>query len=138
MKTFNMIFLITIPLYLAYSCNNVRNKKNFVQNSDVQDSCYVIDSNLSTKDYSSFTNRTPKGGFISTPKIASQVAEIIWTQIYGVENIKKQKPFSVNLENDIWIIEGSWDRSNNDTDGGNAYMEINKNTGEIIKVIHTK
>ena len=43
--------------------------------------------------------------------------------------------FFINLKNDIWIIEGNLDDGYY---GGVAHIEIRKNNGEILKVIHGK
>jgi hypothetical protein len=96
---------------------------------------YVIDGNLSSKDYSDFESYAPKDGLIPTAELAFRIAEAVLVQIYGREKIEKEKPFSINLENDVWIIEGHLDK---ELLGGVAYMEIQKNDGKILKVIHTK
>jgi len=96
---------------------------------------YVIDEGLSSKDYSNFNGYFPKDGLVPTADIAFQIAEPILNKIYGREKIENEKPFSINLENDIWIIEGHLNR---DLLGGVAYMEIQKSDGRILKVIHTK
>ena len=77
----------------------------------------------------------PEDGLIPTAELAIQVAELVLKNIYGSENIEEQPPFFINLKNDIWIIEGNLD------DGyyeGVAHIEIRKNNGEILKVIHGK
>jgi hypothetical protein len=60
--------------------------------------------------------------------------ETVLSNIYGKEHIEEEKPFSVNLDGDVWIIEGSLYYRK----GGVAYMEIRKSDGKILKVIHTK
>jgi hypothetical protein len=99
---------------------------------------YTINNNLSSTNYSSLATIKPKDGYITTPEMAAKIAEIILIQIYGKEQIEKEKPFSVNLENNIWIVEGYWDKEDYNTFGGVAYMELSKQTGEILKVVHTK
>lgn len=96
---------------------------------------YTKNKDLSSRDYMSYKTYMPIEGLIPTEEIAIQVAEIVLSKIYGIENIKNQKPFSINLEDDIWIIEGYLDEGSL---GGVAYIEISKSNGAILKVIHTK
>ncbi|MCL1937341.1 MAG: YbbC/YhhH family protein [Candidatus Azobacteroides sp.] len=95
---------------------------------------FILNTNLSSDNYSEITGYFPDAGFIPNEEIAFKIAEIVLTQIYGKENINEGKPFSINLENDIWIIEGTLYRRK----GGVAYMEIQKKDGKILKIIHTK
>jgi len=95
---------------------------------------YVINKNLSSNIYSDFESFYPKDGLVPNERIAFKIAESVLSQIYGKEIIENEKPFSINLENNVWIIEGTlYSRK-----GGTAYMEIRKDNGEILKVIHTK
>lgn len=59
---------------------------------------------------------------------------------FGKESIEKEKPFSVNLVNGIWVIEGHIPNGNDSalTFCGQSYVEIRKSNGEIIKLLHTK
>lgn len=96
---------------------------------------YVVDKNLTSDSYSEIKGYLPKEGLVPTEEVALQIAESVLTQIYGKEKIENEKPFSINLENDVWIIEGFL---NKELLGGVAYIEIRKCNGEILKVIHTK
>jgi len=129
-----LIFILFIVIFT--SCNFIKKTKkaegDMVESS--HQSNYVINTQLSVADYSEYEGYFPKEGFIPTEEIAFQVAEIILGNIYGKEWIESEKPFSINLENDIWIIEGTlYSRK-----GGVAYMEIRKSSGEILKIYHGK
>jgi hypothetical protein len=113
------------------SCNKKAAKENNAEKMD-----FIIDRELSLNDYSKYNGVKPEGGVVPNDTIAFQIAEIVLSHIYGEEVIENEKPFSVNLENGVWIIEGSF--SEEYDKGGSAYIEINKQTGEIIKVFHTK
>lgn len=120
---------------------------------------YILTECRGLIDYSEHDGCTPKDGFVPTPAIAVKIAEIALYNIYGKEKIEKQKPFLVRLENDIWTIEGQFHPPKSDipntytrgnvtynadgtilyiATGGNAYIEISKNDGAILKVVHTK
>jgi NADH dehydrogenase FAD-containing subunit len=96
---------------------------------------YIVNGHLSSIGYDDFEGYFPKEGLVPSAKIAFQIAEPVLKNIYGDSNIENEKPFSVNLQNGVWIIEGYLDEG---WMGGVAYMEIRKSNGEILKVIHTK
>jgi len=132
MRYINVLLIIGfVFLATLYSCD----KKT---QNDKMPIVFVKNSDLSLKDYISFNNYMPVDGLVPNEEMAVQIAEIVLSNLYGHERIEQQKPFSINLENNIWIIEGYWDRNDFSTDGGVAYMEISKNNGAILKVIHTK
>jgi len=127
-------YIVILTVTSLISCNSkteIINKKSNIQSKPE----YVMNNDLSLKDYSDINGYFPKEGLIPTAEIAFKVVEPILKQIYGSEKIDNEKPFSINLENDIWIIEGHLDVG---LLGGVAYVEIRKNNGEILKVIHTK
>ena len=131
--------LSILMLFIAIftSCNFIEKTKKTESNmieSNLQNN-YVLNTQLSATDYSEYKGYFPKEGFIPTAEVAFRVAEPILNEIYGEENIEEQKPFSVNLENDIWILEGYIEPG---VKGGVAYMEIRKSNGEILKVYHGK
>ena len=76
----------------------------------------------------------PKSGFVPNKTTAIKIAEAIWLPIYG-ERIYKKKPYTVKLENGVWIIEGTLPRNSK---GGVPYIEIQKTDGKILKVMHGK
>jgi hypothetical protein len=118
---------------LFMSCNKKTNT-DMIDNENIQRADYIMNTELSSSDYSSIEGYFPKEGFVSTAEIAFQIAEPILNSIFGKEHIENEKPFSVNLENNVWIIEGtSYSRK-----GGVAYIEIKKSNGEILKVYHGK
>ncbi len=118
---------------LCVSCNS--RTQTDVSQMESQQSGFVVNDHLSLRDYSNYQGYLPEHGFVSTAEIAFEIAESVLVSIYGKKKIDAEKPFSITLTDDIWIIEGNL---NEDSDGGVAYMEICKLNGEIIKVVHTK
>jgi hypothetical protein len=117
------------------SCKGEMDRNNIINKDSVPQMDYIINTSLSLEDYSDVKGYFPKEGFVPTAEIAFQIAEPLLNQIYGKETIEEEKPFSINLENDIWIIVGHIEEG---LKGGVAYMEIRKSNGEILKVIHTE
>ena len=76
----------------------------------------------------------PQDGYISNKASAEKVAETVWLNVYG-SSIEDNKPFKVTLKGGVWIVEGSFHGSGL---GGVPYIEIQKNDGKILKVIHGK
>lgn len=138
MKNVNKLerVIILIPIIcLLWGCSLEDRKKANPEHEKTDQAKYILNNSLSSNDHASYDGFVPKEGFIPTAEIAVQVAETILNEIYGREHIEKQKPFSVNLENAVWVIEGYLPSG---MDGGVAYIEIRKSNGEILKVYHGK
>ena len=126
-------------MLFAMSCTNSTSKVGEDQQSSQQIE-YVMNDSLSTDFYTDMKSYVPAEGFIPTADIAVKIAECVPLEIYGKESIEKEKPFSVNLVNGIWVIEGHIPNGNDSalTFCGQSYVEIRKSNGEIIKLLHTK
>jgi hypothetical protein len=88
---------------LAFYDNIFNNIKIFRVNSIPN---YVLDKRLIIDRYSEYRGITVKEGFVPTADVAVAIADIVLSNIYGEAQIRKEKPFSIILDNDIWIIEG--------------------------------
>ena len=73
---------------------------------------------------------------IDNSKVAVNIAKIIWKDIYGgnVLNFRRVVVY-LDEEKDIWIVAGELILP---IYGGSPYILIDRNTGSIIKVGHTK
>ncbi len=79
----------------------------------------------------------PKAGYLPTKAAAIAVAEIILAEIYGIEAVRKQKPFSAELVHNVWIIEGHFQGSKLDK-GGVARIRLSKLDGSVLYLMHDK
>jgi hypothetical protein len=75
----------------------------------------------------------PKNGFVPDEKTAIRIAEAVLTPIYGEKQIKSEEPFSANLHDGIWTVEGSIAEG---VEGGVAIIKISKANGAIVSVTH--
>lgn len=101
---------------LLLSCsNNILNKSN-------QDNSPKIEGYV------------PKAGYVPDMETAIRIAEAVWLPIYG-EKILKRKPYRAKLNGFTWIVEGSLPKG---MKGGVPYIEIDKRTCVILKVMHGK
>lgn len=128
------LYLLLLFAFLCNGCNVMPNHEK-VDDRVSQQAEYVINNSLSSTTYSGIMGISPKDGFVPTAELAIRLAKPILCYIYGEEAIKREMPFSVNLEDDVWIIEGHLEP---ELKGGVVYMEMCKSTGEILKVTHTE
>jgi hypothetical protein len=128
-------FVIIMLMAILFMNCNIKTDTGVAPEENIQQTDYVINKTLSSNDYSEIESISPQNGLVPTADIAFRIAESILNEIYGKEHIEKEKPFSVNLENDIWLIEGHLEDG---YEGGVAYIEIRKGNGEIVKVTHGK
>ena len=72
---------------------------------------------------------------IKTQETAIKVAETLLFEIYGEQNIVKQRPYEVyNLEG-YWIIKGTLPKGSL---GGTFLIITNSTNGQVIKLTHGK
>lgn len=134
MNKFKILILILLIMFFM-GCNN-KNTTTFNKEKNEHDTLeFFINEKLSSKDYLNDKGYFPKDGLVPTAEVAFQLSEYLLINLFGKETIEEQKPFSVNLENDIWLIEGTLEEGYK---GGVAYIEIRKKNGEILKVTHSK
>ena len=94
--------------------------------------CFFVNDTTLTLDYSNIKTSYPSRGYIPNEGTAVKIAEAIWVSIYG-DRIYNQKPYRVNLIKDsIWVVNGSVPGGGY---GENAYIEIRKKDGRILKVL---
>jgi len=75
----------------------------------------------------------PEAGFIPNQVTATRVAEAILIPIYGQEQIESERPFSAQLNENTWKVEGHLAPG---MDGGVAEVWIDKRDGRILRVSH--
>ncbi|MHC5061951.1 MAG: YbbC/YhhH family protein [Planctomycetota bacterium] len=80
-------------------------------------------------------NYKPPSGYIPDAQTAIRIAEAVWIPIYGKKQIEKQRPFNAKLSNGVWTVTGSLPEI---MIGGVAEIDIRKDDGKILRVIHGK
>lgn len=82
----------------------------------------------------------PKNGFVPDKETASLIAEVILKPIYGENNIERQKPFKIFLENDVWKVMGTLTKIGDKEEvlGGVFIIKISKKDAKIIRVTHSR
>ena len=77
----------------------------------------------------------PKDGYVPNEETAIKIALAVWEPIYGAENIARQAPYTAELRDRVWIVQGTLPK---DVPGGTAVAAISKKDGTIHKVFHGK
>jgi hypothetical protein len=78
-------------------------------------------------------NFKPKDGYVPDAKTAIKIAVAVWEPIYGEQQIAGEKPYRTHLTNGVWTVTGSLPEG---MVGGVAIIEIAKDDGRILRVIH--
>jgi hypothetical protein len=77
----------------------------------------------------------PPKGFVPDQTTAVLIAEAILTPIYGADEISRQRPFNATEINSQWLVVGSIKENQV---GGVASIVIDKQSGKIIRVTHSR
>lgn len=78
----------------------------------------------------------PPAGYVPDQETAIKIAIVVWTPIYGKDQIEKEKPYKAVLIDGIWHVSGTLPTGY--ITGGVAEAEIAKNDGRIIRITHGK
>jgi len=78
----------------------------------------------------------PQQGFVPDEATAIRIAEAVLFPVYGVDQIKREEPFTVTLEGDIWTIEGK--PLPRDVVGGVVFLQISKTDARVMRMTHGK
>ena len=91
----------------------------------------LINIAFATKNSQESNCQDSEVNYVPDSTTAIKIAEAVLIPIYG-EEIYEQRPYSVELEKDVWIIEGFIGEKL----GGVFHIEIQKKDCKILKVTH--
>jgi hypothetical protein len=77
----------------------------------------------------------PAEGLVPDPATAIAIAVAVWTPVYGKKKIAAEAPYQATLRDGQWTVTGSLSKG---WVGGTATAVIDKMSGQIIKIFHTK
>jgi hypothetical protein len=80
-------------------------------------------------------------GYVPDAATAIKVAQAVLVPIYGEKRVRVERPFTARLEGNTWIVKGTLPHSKNPNYvvlGGTMVAEIDRETGRINAVYHTK
>jgi len=87
------------------------------------------------KEFELMPGYQPADGFVPDEATAIAIAVAVWDPVYGKKNITKEAPYRATLKNGSWTVTGTLPKKRV---GGIATTVIDKMTGRIIKMYHTK
>lgn len=77
----------------------------------------------------------PADGFVPDEATAIAIAVAVWEPVYGKKSVAEQAPYQATLENGRWTVTGTLPKGRV---GGTATAVIDKMSGRIIMMFHTK
>ena len=86
----------------------------------------------------------PKAGYVPDSDTAVQIAEAVLAPVYGKNQIESERPFGAWLKEGVWTVSGTLHCAgakgspNAHCDGGVAVVEISKDDGRILSMMHGK
>jgi hypothetical protein len=87
---------------------------------------------------------TPSNGFVPDGSTAVRTAEAVLIPVYGETKIESERPFIATLKKGVWTVEGTLRCSDGkggfteDCVGGVATLQLSKQDGRIISMVHYK
>ena len=78
----------------------------------------------------------PKDGFVPDKGTALAIANAVALPIYGKKQMDDEKPLRAELDGGVWTILGTLNCSS--CVGGTLVMQIDKASGKVLFLIHTK
>jgi len=135
LNSWQMAIKYTIPVFilLAFaltSCSQEKKARTISGRNYAEKELKAafLDSNL----HNVVDNKTP---IVNDSLTAISVAEPILFNIYGKENIIKQRPYEIYYIEKYWIIMGTLPKNNT---GGTFLIIINSMDSKIIRITHGK
>lgn len=77
----------------------------------------------------------PEEGYVPDAETAIAIAVAVWNPIYGKKKIAGEKPYRASLKDGVWTVRGSLPKG---MKGGVAEVDISKDDGRILRLIHGK
>ena len=91
--------------------------------------------NQALKESKSMPGYQPADGFVPDSATAIAIAVAVWEPVYGKKNVAEEAPYQAALKEGRWTVTGTLPKG---AVSGIATAVIDKMTGRIIKVYHTK
>jgi hypothetical protein len=122
-----VLVVLTINHYCMKKPETSQNIENKIHSFDLTTYSYELEKFKSDKYVDKYSNADD----------VRTEAEKIWVEIYG-DDVIEQKPYEVSFDedNNVWLVNGVFHEKN--AFGGVAYILIEKDTGKVLAVWHTK
>lgn len=121
--------VLQILLILVFSTSFAQSK-----NPDLERARKFVEESLNNKTANNVIVKKTSKSLLQKETVI-KIAELVLFQIYGKENILKQRPYKTYRINNFWLIEG---RLKKMQIGGVFQIIIDDRTGEIKRITHGK
>jgi hypothetical protein len=81
------------------------------------------------------TSLKPKNGLVPNQATAEGIAELVLFNVYGRQQIERQRPYKTVLESGVWTVRGTLGR---EFLGGTFLVRINQEDARIIQIYHER
>jgi hypothetical protein len=78
----------------------------------------------------------PKNGFVPDKDTAMAIAYAVAVPVYGKKDMDEESPFRTELKAGVWTVLGTLHCES--CDGGTLIMQIDKTSGKILFMSHSK
>lgn len=121
--------VLQILLILVFSTSFAQSK-----NPDLERARKFVEESLNNKTANNVIVKKTSKSLLQKETVI-KIAELVLFQIYGKENILRQKPYKTYRINNFWLIEGTLQEG---FKGGVFQIIIDDRTGEIKRITHGK
>lgn len=82
----------------------------------------------------------PAEGFVPDASTAIRIAEAVLIPVYGEKTVTNERPYNAKLVDQEWVVKGSVPKALGAVIvvGGYSEVHINKKTGCIVLLMHTR
>lgn len=74
------------------------------------------------------------GGVVNNQELAIGIAELVVSNVYGQEELERQRPLTALDQSDRWLVEGSYNLERRGGDVGPLKMWISKSDAQILDI----
>ena len=131
MKNSSLIFLFILTLIFSnISLAQDSDNRTYLGRENAE---YQLREVIANNKLHNIINSTDK--IIKTKEILIKIVEPILFDIYGKNNIEKQKPYEINDFENYYVINGTLEKGYK---GGTFLLIIDKRNSQILKITHGK
>ena len=126
----NLFLLILTLIFSNNSFSQDSNNRTYLGKKNAE---YELKEVIANNKLHNIINSSDK--IIKSNEILVKIVEPILFEIYGKNNIEKQKPYEINDFENYYVMNGTLEKGNI---GGTFLLIIDKRNSQILKITHGK
>jgi hypothetical protein len=127
MKQMTFLFLLLIPVWSM--------AQEFKESTEASQQQARLELVKAQQDSTAHNVIRPDFVVFKNKEMVISYAELILFDMYGKENIERQKPYTIDYVDNHWIVRGNLPIS---LKGGTFLIILEAHTGRILKISHGK